>query len=497
MPLLERPLVMATAVLYLVAVQLVGLWAARRTHTAREFFIAGQRAGVLVTGFAAMASAFSGFVFLGGPGLSYHLGLSSLWIVLPAGYTAHLLAWVVGRRLRLLAAVREIYTVPDAVACRFDSPVATGLAALAIAFGSVAYLGAQLLALAVLLQSIFALDSLGVALLLGLLVLLGYSVAGGMMAGVYTEVLQGAVMLLAAIAIFWQALHSAGGWRTMVGSIAASPAFGQSFLEPLGGVTAAAAFGLFFVFGVGVLGQPHVLHKFYMLDDPRKLRFLPLVLGWSQVLCLTIWLGVGLAVPALVAQGKMSALARPDEAAPQFLLQHAPQALAGLTFAGVLAAIMSTANALMNIGAAALVRDLPRALGRPLARELGWARAAVLLITAAAASLALVHGEMIALLGTFAFGTFAAALAPTLAVGLNWSRVGKSAAIASMATGLVLNLALEASSRSAGLALPPGVPPAALSLAASFAVLFAVTWMRRAAADAPLPEDVRRALEIP
>ena len=53
------------------------------------------------------------------------------------------------------------------------------------------------------------------------------------------------------------------------------------------------------------------------------------------------------------------------------------------------------------------------------------------------------YGDLIALVGTFAFGTFAAALAPAIAVGLNWKRVTATAATASIATGLVLNLALE------------------------------------------------------
>jgi Na+/proline symporter len=38
--------------------------------------------------------------------------------------------------------------------------------------------------------------------------------------------------------------------------------------------------------------------------------------------------------------------------------------LAALVFSGVAAAIMSTVNSFMNIGAAALTHDLPVALGR-------------------------------------------------------------------------------------------------------------------------------------
>ena len=319
-----------------------------------------------------------------------------------------------------------------------------------------------------------------------------------MVAGVYTDVAQGVLMLTTAVAIFIQALRVTGGWGELTRTIAASEAFGPSFLEPLGGVGAFTAFGFLFVFGVGVLGQPHMLHKFYMLDDPRKLKWMPLVLGSSQVVCLLIWVGIGLAVPALVARGALAPLARADDAAPAFLMHHTPDLLAGLVLAAALAAIMSTADSFVNIGSAALVRDLPRALGRPLRRELAWGRAAVVLISLVAAAFAFVHGDLIALVGTFAFGTFAAALAPTLAVGLCWDRVSGAAATASIATGLALNLGLEFLAKQQlvgwlpGAPLPPGVLPSAVALAASFAVLFVVSaWTRPGALD----DDVKAVIE--
>ena len=110
-PVADRPLIAAAATAYLLVVVAIGVWAARRTRTERDFFIAGQRIGLFVTAMATMSAAFSGFVFLGGPGLTYRQGVSSLWIVLPVSFSAGLLCWVLGRRLRLLAGVREIYTV--------------------------------------------------------------------------------------------------------------------------------------------------------------------------------------------------------------------------------------------------------------------------------------------------------------------------------------------------------------------------------------------------
>lgn len=506
-PILDRPLVIAVALAYLVATLAIGVWATRRTRSPRDFWVAGRGVGVLVAGVVTMAAAFSGFVFLGGPGLTYRIGLTSLFINLSIGFTSGLLGWSLAKRLRLLAEVREVYTVPDAILCRYGSRAASGTAAVAILIGTVGYLGTQLLALGRLLEAVLGLrglfgeQGLLVGVAIGLAVLLFYSVGGGMTAGVYTDVLQGTLMILAACAVFGYAMQAGGGLGAVAESIAGSERFGRDFLEPFGETPVLMALSFYFVFGIGVLGQPHMLHKFYMVRDPHSLRWLPLTLGGSQILCLLIWFGVGIAVPALVAQGKLAPLTNPDDAAPLFLLHFTPEVVTGLAMAGILAAIMSTADSFMNIGAAVLVRDLPRAFGRRVSRELLWGRLATAGVTLAATALAFLYDDLIALLGTFSFGTLGAALAPALAVGLHWKRVPASVATASIATGTILNLGLELLGRQTffpGLPkppLPPGALPTAVSLAASFAVLLLGTlWLGRG--EGEVEEDVAAVMDI-
>jgi Na+/proline symporter len=430
---------------------------------------------------------------VGGPGLTYRIGLSSLFINASIGFTAALLGWSLAKRLRLLAEVRDIYTVPDAILCRYRSRAASGSAAVAVLVGSVGYLGAQLLALGTVLKAALGLESWGLAVAIGAAVLLFYSTAGGMVAGIWTDVFQGALMLLTAVAVFFYAMDVGGGFGEVTRSIAGSETFGRQFLEPFGKTPVLMPLGFFFVFGIGVLGQPHMLHKFFMLRDPRSLKWLPLVLGGSQIVCLLIWLGLGLAVPALVAQGRMPPLAKPDDAAPLFLLHFTPELLAGVAVAGILSAIMSTADSFTNLGAAALVRDLPKALGRRVEKELLWGRIATVGVTLAAAVTAYLYNDLIALLGTFSFGTFGAALAPVLAVGLNWKRVTAKAATASIVTGTTLNLGLEILARSLPKPLlPAGMLPTAVSLAASFLVLLLATWLTR---EESLDDDVRMVME--
>jgi Na+/proline symporter len=494
----DRPLIIVAASVYLLLVLAVGVWSARRTKTAKDFWIAGQNIGLLTTGLATTSAAFSGFVFLGGPGLTYQLGTGSLFIVVAGGFTASLMCWVLAKRLRLLAGLREVYTIPDAILCRYRSRAASGIAAVAVIVGTIAYLGSQFLALGRLIEAVFGTRelvgdlSLAVAVIAGVVVVVVYSTLGGMIAGVYTDLLQGSLMTLVAGVVFVHAIVEGGGVARIAESIAASEAFGSSFLEPLGRVPILTAVGFYFVFAIGILGQPHMLHKFYMIDDPRKLKWIPVVVGFTQTLCVLIWLGLGLVVPALVAQGRLAPLARPDDAAAAYLLNFAPTLLAGLVFAGILAAIMSTADSFVNIGSAALVRDLPRAFGRFVHRELFWGRLAVIGIALAAAVLAIVSGDLIAILGTFAFGTFGAALAPALAIGLNWQRVSAKAAVASMLVGIIVNLGLEILARSGVMLLRPGVLPTAVSLAASFSVLFLVSWV---SAPEPIDEDVLFVME--
>jgi SSS family transporter len=499
-------LIALVVLISLVGVMAIGVWSRGRIRTSRDFFIAGQDVGLWPVAMATMATAFSGFVFLGGPGLTYRMGVASFAIILPIGFTASLLCWTVARPLRLLSEIREILTIPDAIACRFEDRLSTALATLAVFIGVIAYLGAQFLALAILLETLFdGRDSLGswslpVALLAGASIVVLYSVLGGMVAGVYTDLVQGLLMLLAALLVFGRALWVNQGPVAMLSSIGRHEAFAD-FFDPFANGAGLTTLSFFLVFGIGVLGQPHMLHKFYMLRDPRQLRWFPLVLGSSQVICLLIWVGIGLAVPALVAQGRMATLAHPDEAAPRFLLEFCPPLMTGVAVSAVLAAIMSTADSFLNIGSGVLVRDLPRLLGGTKMRGLRSARWATAGIALLAAALALGFGDLIALLGTFAFGTLGAALAPTFVLGLSWSRVTASAASASIASGLVVSLGLEALRRMTPsgtleeIGLAAGAVPSAIALMVSFSVLLTVSWVTGRDNRSRIPSDVLKVME--
>lgn len=490
-------------VLLLGTTLIVGIAALRRTRSAADFFVAGRRLGAFRAGLAVAATAFSGFVFLGGPGLTAEIGFGSLFIVVPAGFTAALLCRTVGRRLALAAEASGALTLPEVLAFRFEGQpgarLAAGLGATGILVGSVLYLGVQFSALALAGQFAFPGTPLAATLALGAGIVFAYSLAGGMTASVNTDVLQGIVMAVAAALAFGWALSAVSGPSGLAAAVAGT---GPHLLDPLGVLGPAQGFGLLFLFAVGTLGQPHMLHKFLMLKSPEALRYLPAVIGGAQGLSLLVWFGLGAAALAFGADGTLGPLERPDDAALAVVsLPAAPALLKGLIVAAALAAIMSTSDAFLNLGAAALVRDLPRAFRPdravssgadrdPDARALRRARLASAAVASAGLLVAALHlagGGLIAFLGTLGFGAFAAALAPALLLGLVWERTTALAAAISMAAGLLTLFALE-------LLLPESGPPAAaLALAVGFAALALVSLLSK---PPPLPEPVRLTLTL-
>ena len=73
---------------YMLLCIVIGLWAMNRTKNTHDFFMASRNLGVIITGVALFSSVMSGFGFVGGPGLIYRMGTSSIWILVttPIGW---------------------------------------------------------------------------------------------------------------------------------------------------------------------------------------------------------------------------------------------------------------------------------------------------------------------------------------------------------------------------------------------------------------------------
>jgi Na+/proline symporter len=484
--------------LYAGACLAVGVWAMRRTRDSRDFFVAGRDLGIVVSGIAIFSSTLSGFGFVGGPGLVYGMGMSSVWLVMTS-VTGYVLTFaLLGKRLRLIAEARDTVSLPDAVAARYGSETTRLLKALAIVLGVLGYLATQILAMATVLRDVLGSVpavgdvSLVACVAISCAVLAFYCVAGGIIASVYTDMFQGAIMVVAALLVFAAAQQAVpGGFAGMSATLLADD---PESIGPWGSLGMLASLSWFFLFLLGTSGQPHVFTKLMMMRHPADAkRILPLSLV-GYTLSALLWIGVGLAMRALVVQGAHPELAHADQAAPVFLQHYAHPLLAGVVFAGLFAAIMSTADAFLNIGVAAVVHDFPRALrGRPPRRELYWARIGTVVMTIVAALFALyshyANARLVALLGVFGAATFAAALVPVVSIGFNWKRATAAAANTAIVVSLVINLGIEL----LGVRLPWGIHGGVVAMLASLALFLGISMLQ---APPRLPPDIEAALDV-
>ena len=495
----NRALITLLAVIaYLALCVGVGLWSLRRTKSASDFFVAGRTLGTFVTAFAIFSSTMSGFGFVGGPGLMYSMGTSSIWILGTIVISNIIVLNLVAKRLRLVAELRECVSLPDVAAARYGSESVRASVAVVILLGVLGYLATQILAMSIVLQGVLAdagvleTPSLALCVAISCSVLIFYSVTGGIVASVYTDVIQGAIMVVASVFVFVTVLGTFDGGLTEISRIVAADDRAAS--GPWGTIGLMGGLAWFFVFGIGVAGQPHIITKFMMLRRMKELRYVIPVGVIAYSFAALLWIGIGFAMRALVITGGHPALATPDAASPEFLQVFTHPLLAGVVFAALLAAIMSTADAFLNIGTAAIMHDLPNAIrGRSLGNELAWARIITVLLAISAALVALYSGDLVALLGVFGWGTFAAGLVPVIAIGLNWKRANVLAANVAVASSLLVNFGLRSGFGFGTVRLPYGVDHGAAALLVSLVLFLSISFLTK---PDPIPRDIQRVMEL-
>ena len=491
-------IILGCLVTYLAMCLGVGWWAMSRTKSSKDFFMAGRTLGPIVVACAIFSSTMSGFGFVGGPGLNYAMGMGSMWMPISAVMGFVIAFYLVSKRIRLFASLRDCISVPDVVAARYGSQLTRFLSAIAILLGVMGFMATQILAMAIVMQSI--LNNTGwfgevhfiTCLLIAFVVLVFYSVTGGIIASVYTDVMQGIVMVVAGVLVLLVAYAVVDGG--FAGASHTLMMDDPESIGPFGTYGMVGCLSWYFVFGVGLAGLPHVISKMMMTKGLSANRFIfPMsVLGYS--LGALLWLSIGLVMRALVIQGVHAPLAAADQAASEFLQFFAHPVLAGLVFAALFAAIMSTADSFLNIGAAAIIHDIPMAIrGRPVVNELFWARVTTVALAIVAAAFAIfshyVNARLIALLGAFGYAAFAAALVPVIGIGLNWKRASATAASAAIIASLCINFYLEI----ANIKLPWGIYAGFAAFVASLLVFFTVSMLGQ---PKPLPPDIDAVMDL-
>lgn len=426
-------------VVYLGLMLGIGYWANRRMKSSKEFLVAGQSLGFFVMAIASFSSIQSGWGMVGSSGTTADWGVGAIIaaaLMAPFGFA---LTWfLLGGKLRLIAHNHNAYSVPDLVKIRYKGRSATLWMAVAIVIGAIGYMTAQVVAAGFITMLLLGLP-FTLSLVIGAVVVGAYTVAGGMLAAIWTDLIQGLIMIAMSVVVFFVAIAAGGGWSSTINTLWNET---PNFVAVDGVQPAIWILANTVMIGIGMVGQPQLVHKFLMLKSPKELQWGATVAAIGYGLTTLFSLGVGLGARAQMITGNMAPMSDSDNLAPKFLSDFTTPLIAAFALTALLAAIMSSASSFITIGASAATRDLLGGLGIKLKHELTWNRVASAGITAAAVVVALYLDQIIYLLGAIGWSAFAGAIIGPVVLGLYWRRGTSAGAIAAILGSLVVNVAL-------------------------------------------------------
>nr|MBP6626278.1 sodium/solute symporter [Arenimonas sp.] len=244
-------------------------------------------------------------------------------------------------------------------------------------------------------------------------------------------------------------------------------------LDFLRGASAVGIISLL-AWGLGYVGQPHILARFMAAESVRTLRNARRIgMAW-MVLCLLGAMAVGFFGIAYFSMHP--AQAAPVTANPERVFIELATLLfnpwvAGILLSAILAAVMSTLSCQLLVCSSAITEDFYKGFLRPKAGqgELVWVgRLAVLAVAVLAIWLASDPDSRVLGLVSYAWAGFGAAFGPVVVLSLYWKRMTRNGALAGMAVGAATVIAWEVwLSAPTGLySMVPGVALATLAIVA-------------------------------
>lgn len=437
-------------IVYLVAVLAIGIWAYKQNTDMGDFAIGGRRLGTFITTISAKATDSSQWVFFGLPGAFYISGMSNVWLIIGLTIGFYLSWRLIAGRLRTYSAEykdwregepAESVTLPGFFANRFHHDSLRWVSAIFIIVFYVIYLGSAFIATGVIFAEIFG-SSVATGTIVGAVVVMIYSSLGGYLASSYTDLVQGFIMFFSLLVLSVVAVVKVGGVGGFVDVVVGQNA---DLVSPFAGVeltdgswvtTGSLSFVAIIsslAWAAGYFGSPHILARFMGMRKAESAKngarlgvFLSVtLLGFAGI--------IGFSAIALFGPG----LGNPEDAYMSLVTELMPTWMAGIFLAGVLSAVMSTADSQLVVASTTLTEDFYRAFINRQAPDkvLVWlSRIAVGFCTLIGIFVALKGGSILDLVG-YAWAGFGASFGPVILAALYSKKTTWFGAILSIIAG--------------------------------------------------------------
>lgn len=339
----------------------IGYWAARREKIeSADYFLASRDVGWLAVAGSLFASNIGSEHLVGLAGTGAASGLAVGHFEWFASLILLLLGWVFAPfYLR-----SGVYTMPEFLERRYNAAARWYLTTVSVIGYVLTKISVTLFAGAIVVKAVTGLDIwTGAAVLV---VATGiYTVAGGLRAVIYTELMQTFVLIIGSGALVLAGLSAVGGWSGLEARVPADffsiwkPASHPQF--PWTGI----------VFGAPILGVWYWCTDQYIVQRVLAARNLAeaqrgtIAAGFLKILPVFIFVLPGVIAAALYSDIRSGAA---DQAYPALVTRLLPTGLKGLVLAGMLAALMSSLASVFNSCSTLLTWDVYRKL-RPGASE--------------------------------------------------------------------------------------------------------------------------------
>ena len=260
---------MVTFLLFVFSTLLITWWAARRTRSRKEFYVAGGGITAWQNGIAISGDFMSAATFLGLTSLLFFSGADGLMLAVGAVASWPIILFLVAERLRNLGR----YTFIDVISFRLDQRPITMVAALGSLATVIFYLISQLVGAGKLIQLLFGLDYVwavsGISMLM-----IAYVTFGGMLATTWVQIIKAFLLVLGCTLIALLMLqHYRFDLDAVFHSAVQVHPRGWDLVAPGGWLTEpVSVISLGLTALLGFIGLPHILMRIFTVKDAKTAR---------------------------------------------------------------------------------------------------------------------------------------------------------------------------------------------------------------------------------
>ena len=439
-------MVLVAFILYFVFVLAMGTYFYRRTKSIDDYVLGGREMNPYVTALSAQASDMSGWLLMGLPGAIFAFGLGEVWIGIGLAIGSYLAWLIIAKRLRNYSEkCGNALTISEYFSNRFrdDKGRLKIICGIVILVFFTFYVTSGFVSGGNLFSVIFGGDiDYSIAVVVTAIIIIGYTFLGGFKAVSWTDLVQGMLMIIALIVVPLAMFGVIdGGWDEIIDIANAEVDNFTNIMYDGGKPIGIIALVSLLAWGLGYFGMPHILVRYMAIRDPEEVKVARRV-G-------TLWVVVALAAVSIIAlmghafitEGHMDPLTNEEQIIIDIVNSGLfPSIVAGILFAAIMAAIMSTADSQLLVASSAVANDLSEKLTKKKLtdNQLMWiSRVAVVIIAVIAMILALGENNSIMKLVSFAWAGFGSAFGATMIMSLFWKRTNRQGAIAGIAVGAI------------------------------------------------------------